>query len=128
MQLSEWSKSEVEYGRRVFNSGLDGVRSGREAFLNGRPLTPFFRESCLKALKPAALGACIGLLASCPRDRSRGTSRLMLSGLLGGLVGFAAGIVWESRFLTRNAADGALRGIQKVRDERWLQKHPIDYA
>jgi len=128
MHLSEWSKSELEYGRRVLNSGLDGVRSGREAFLNGRPLTTCFRESCLKALKPAALGACIGLLAICPRDRFRGASRLLGSGLLAGLVGFAAGIVWESRFLTRNAADGALRNIQKVRDERWLEKHPIDYA
>lgn len=128
MHLSEWSKQEVAYGRRVVNSGLDGVRSGRKAFLNGRPLTPFFRESCLKALKPAALGACIGLLTNCPRDRFRETSRLLLSGLLGGLVGFAAGTFWESRFLTKNAADGALRNIQKVRDERWLEKHPIDYA
>jgi len=128
MHLSRWSKSEVEYGRRVFNSGLDGVRSGREAFLNGRPLTPFFRESCFKALKPAALGACIGLLTSSSRERSRENSRLFVTCLVGGLVGLAAGIVWESRFLTKNAADGARRSIQKVRDERWLQKHPIDYA
>lgn len=128
MQLSEWSKSEVEYGRRVLNSGLVGVRSGREAFLNGRPLTPFFRESCLKALKPAAVGACIGLLTSCPRDRVHRTSRLLVSGLLGGLIGFGAGVVWESRFLTKSAADGALRNIGKVRDEHWFEKHPIDYA
>lgn len=128
MHLSEWSKSEVDYGRRVLNSGLDGVRSGREAFLNHRPLTPFLRESCLKALKPAALGVSIGLLTNYPRERFRRTSRLLASGLLGGLVGFAAGMVWESRFLTKSAADGALKSMRKVRDEHWFQKHPIDYA
>jgi hypothetical protein len=40
MNLREWSESEVEYGRKVLNSGLAGARSGQEAFLNGRPLTP----------------------------------------------------------------------------------------
>jgi len=25
-------------------------------------------------------------------------------------------------------ADGALRNIDKARDEHWLEKHPIDYA
>jgi len=128
MDLSEWSKQEVDYGRRVLNSGLDGVRSGREAFLNGRPFTPFFRESCLRALKPAALGACIGLLTSCPRHRFRKTSRSLLSGFVGGLIGFAAGMAWESRFLTKSAADGAFNSIKKVRDEHWFEKHPIDYA
>lgn len=128
MHLSEWSKQEIDYGRRVFNSGLDGVRSGREAFLNGRPLTPFFRESCWRALKPAALGACIGLLTSCPRDRFQKTSRFFVSGFLGGLIGFGAGVAWESRFLTRSAADGAFNRMKKVRDEHWFEKHPIDYA
>jgi hypothetical protein len=128
MQLSEWSKSELEYGRRVLNSGLDGVHSGQEAFLNGSPLSPFFRKSCWKALKPAALGACIGLLTSCPRDRSHRNSRLLVSGLLGGLIGFGAGVLWESRFLAKSAADGALKNIGKIRDEHWFEKHPIDYA
>src|ERR1051326_2959998 len=67
MLLSEWSKSEAEYGRRVLNSGLEGARSGREAFLNGRPLTPFFRESFQKALKPAAL-QIINHLQDCRKD------------------------------------------------------------
>jgi hypothetical protein len=128
MQLSEWSKQEVEYGRRFLSSGLDGVRSGREAYLNGGPLTPFFRESCSRALKHAALGACIGLLTSRPRDRFHRISHLLGSGLFGGLIGFAAGVAWESRFLTRSAADGALNNMKKVRDEHWFQKHPIDYA
>jgi hypothetical protein len=49
-------------------------------------------------------------------------------GLLGGAVGFGAGIVWENRNLVASAARGALRNIDKVRDEHWLEKNPIDYA
>lgn len=128
MLLSEWSKSEVDYGRRVLNSGLEGVRSGREAFLNGRPLTPFFRESFRNALKPAALGACVGLLTSCREKRQRSVAHTLASGLLGGLIGLAAGIVWENRFLAESAASNALKNIDRVRTEHWLEKHPIDYA
>jgi hypothetical protein len=49
-------------------------------------------------------------------------------GLLGGAIGFGAGVAWESRRFTASVADGALRNIGKVRDEHWLTKHPIDYA
>src|ERR1700751_3389175 len=45
MNLREWSESEVEYGRKVLNSGLAGARSGRETFLKRRPLTPFLSEA-----------------------------------------------------------------------------------
>jgi hypothetical protein len=49
-------------------------------------------------------------------------------GLLGGAVGFGAGVVWKSRRLVASAANSALRNIGKVRDEHWLTKHPINYA
>ena len=127
MQLSEWSKSEVDYGRRVLNSGLEGVRSGREAFLNGRPLTPFFRESFQKALTPAAVGACLGVFTACPAER-RSVARTLASGVLGGLIGLAAGLLWENRFLVASSAGAALQGIGRVRDEHWLERNPIDYA
>jgi hypothetical protein len=49
-------------------------------------------------------------------------------GLLGGAVGFSARVVWQNRRLVASTARGAWRRIDKVRDERWLEKHPIDYA
>jgi hypothetical protein len=128
MSVREWSQSEVEYGRKVLDSGLEGARSGREAFLNGRPLTPFLSESVRKALRPAAVGACLGLLASCPGSRRRPAGRKLLLGLLGGVIGFGAGMVWENRRLTACVVSGALGSIERVRDEHWLEKHPIDYA
>jgi hypothetical protein len=128
MDLMEWSKSEVKYGRKVLNSGLEGARSGREAFLNGKSLTPFLSVSIRSALKPALIGACIGLLGSHPRNRHRSVSGALAWGFLGAALGLGAGVAWQSRGLTASVADGALRGIGRVRDEHWLESHPIDYA
>lgn len=128
MDLRKWSKSNGDYGRELLHSGIEGARSGREAFLNGESLTPFLSESVRSALKPAALGACLGVLGSCPGSREKSIGRALAYGLLGGVIGFGAGVAWESRHLTSSAACGALRNIGKVRDEHWLTKHPIDYA
>jgi hypothetical protein len=128
MGLREWSKSEVEYGRKVLDSGLDGARSGREAFLNGRSFTPFLSESIRSALKPATFGACLGVLGGFPGNRHESVGRMLAFGLLGSAIGFCAGVVWENRRLAASVASGALRNIDRVRDEYWLDRHPIDYA
>jgi hypothetical protein len=128
MGLGEWSKSELEYGRKVLGSGLEGVRSGREAFLNGRPLTTFLSESVHEALKPAALGACIGFLGSYPGKRHRSIGRGLGLGWLCGAIGFSAGFAWASRHLTASMACEVRRNVGRARDEHWLEANPIDYA
>jgi hypothetical protein len=128
MDLQKWSKSNADYGRELLHSGIEGARSGREAFLKGESLTPFLSESVRSALKPAALGACLGLLCGYPGSREKSASRSLACGLLGGVIGLGAGIVWESRRLTASVTNSALRNIGRVRDEHWLTKHPIDYA
>lgn len=124
MSVREWSQSEVEYGRKVLDSGLEGARSGLEAFLDGRPLTPFLSESIRKALKPAAFGAVLGVLASCPGSRRRSAGSVLGFGLLAG----AAGMIWQLRHVTAYIASSAWKNIDRVRDEHWLEKNPIDYA
>ena len=49
-------------------------------------------------------------------------------GWLGGMVGFGVGFAWASRALTAKMAFEARRRVGRVRDEHWLQQHPIDYA
>lgn len=127
MGLRTWSRSEVEYGRKVLNLGLEGARSGREAFLSGKPLTPFLSKSLRKALKPAVIGAGIGVLGGCSSER-KSIGRVLAFGLLGGALAFGGSVVWQSRRLAASAARGALRNIDQVRDEHWLEKNPIDYA
>lgn len=128
MDLREWSKSNAEYGRRLLDSGIEGARSGQEAFLNGKSLTPFLSESVRNALKPAALGACIGVLGGYRGYRQKSIIRSLAYGLLGGAIGLGASLAWKSRRFTASVAGGAMRNMGKVRDERWLTKHPIDYA
>jgi len=130
MSLRSWSRSSADYGRKMLNSGLDGARSGREAFLNGEPLTPFLSESIRSALKPAVIGACLGALGSYPNSRHTRSSigKVFAYSFLGGAIGFGAGVAWESRRFTASVAAGALKNMEKVSDEHWLEKHPIDYA
>jgi hypothetical protein len=128
MDFCKWSKSSAEYGRRLLDSGIEGARSGQEAFLNGKSLTPFLGESVRSALKPAALGAFVGVLVSYPASRPKSIAKTLVCGLVGGAIGLGAGLAWESRCLTASVADGALKSMGKVRDEQWLTNNPIDYA
>ena len=128
MGLRSWSTSNLEYGRKVLSSGLEGARSGREAFLQGGCLTPFVRESVCHVWKSAVVGACVGALGSMSRNRHRSVSRTLAYGVMGSAVGFGLGLAWKSRRLTESIASGALQSIAKVRDEHWLESHPIDYA
>jgi len=128
MELRNWSKSEFEYVRRVLNSALDGARGGRKAFLKERPLTAFLREEIRSVLKSAVVGACAGLLGSYAGDRHRSISRALAFGFAGWAIGLGASVAWETRGLTACVTNGALRNIGRLRDERWLERHPIDYA
>jgi hypothetical protein len=127
MGFREWSKSELEYGRRVLGSGLEGVRSGREAFLNQRPNT-FLSESVREALKPAALGVFIGFLSSCSKKRQRSIARGLGLGSLYGAIGFVTGFAWASRRMTVRMAYEVRRNVGRTRDEHWLEENPINYA
>ena len=128
MDLRKWSRSEVQYGRRILDSGLEGVRSGEEEFLHGKPLTPFVSKSVRAALVPAAIGTCLGILGSFPVSRNERASRILFLGLLGGAVGLSAGLMWESRRITERASRAAFKNIHQVRDEHWVEKHPVAYA
>jgi hypothetical protein len=128
MRLGEWSKANADYGRKLFNSGLEGARSGREAFLHGGSLAPFLGESARSALKPAAFGVCVGVLSSCPEDGHKSVGRAIARGFLGGVVGFGLGLAWLNRGLAVSVASAAFGSIEKVRDEHWLEKRPIGYA
>ena len=128
MKVSEWSKSSIDYGKKLMDSGLDGARSGEGEFLQGEPLAPFLEESAQYALKPAALGMLLGVLGSFVGSGPKSTSKTLGYGLLGGAIGFGLGVVWGSRRLTASVAISAFRSIGKVRDEHWLEHNPIDYA
>lgn len=128
MDLLKWSRSNAEYGRKLWHSGIEGARSSREQFLSGDTPASCISNSGGNLLKTIALGACIGMLRRYSLSREKSLIKTLTCGLAGGVIGLGAGVVWESRHLTVNVAGGALRNIGRVRDEQWLSSHPIDYA
>ena len=128
MNLKEWSKSSADYGRKLVDSAVEGARTGESEFLKDEPLVPFLNESARRALAPAVVGACLGVLHGYLENGHRSTSRAIADGLLGGAIGFGAGLMWENRDFTARVVSGAWESIGKARDEHWFEKHPIDYA
>jgi hypothetical protein len=128
MNFVEWSKSSVDYGQRLVNSAIEGAREGEDEFLNEQPLAPFLGQSARQAMVPALVGAYLGALGGSLRNNHSSTRRTVAYGLLGGAIGFGAGLVWQNRELSASVASSAWKKVSKTRDEHWFEKNPIDYA
>ncbi len=127
MTFTEWSKSNVDYGRKLVSSAVEGARTGESEFLHEEPLAPYLGDSARQAVRPAILGACLGALGGYLAN-GRSPRKALACGLAGGVLGFGAGMIWDSRHFTASVASGAWKNIGKTRDERWFEKNPIDYA
>jgi hypothetical protein len=127
MNLLEWSKYEVDYGRKLMDSAMEGARRGEGEFLENESLSCYLERSAWHALAPTIIGACVGLLGGY-LENNRWRSKTLVCGLLGGAIGFGVGVVWENRKLTASVASGAWKSVNKTRDEHWFEKNPVDYA
>jgi len=121
-------ESQIRYGRELLKSGVSGLNRGRDAHLNGRPLSDVLAESARASLGLATLGACAGLLRYYLPTRRGRIAKTVACGLLGGAFGFLAGFGWKTRELTESMSRSAAEQIGTVRDQHWLETHPIDYA
>jgi hypothetical protein len=128
MNVMEWSKSNVDYARKLVDSAMEGARTGEGEFLKEESLTSFLSESARHALAPAAFGACLGALGGYFGTGRRSRARALVCGLLGGAVAFGGDVIWESRQLSASVASKSWKSVSKTRDEHWLEKNPIDYA
>lgn len=128
MNFIEWSKSSVDYGQRLVDSAIEGAREGEDEFLKEEPLAPYLSESARHALGPAVVGAFLGALGGNFGNGRRSTGRAVAYGLLGGAIGFGAGLIWENRQFSASVASSAWKSINRTRDEHWFEKNPIDYA
>src|SRR6516225_9582828 len=99
MNFLEWSKSNVDYGRKLMDSAVEGAREGESEFLREEPLGPYLERSALRSIAPTIIGACVGLVGGYLEER-RSRNRTLIYGLLGGVIGFGAGVAWENRNLT----------------------------
>ncbi len=128
MTAREWSRSSAEYGRQLLHYGREGATRASESYLQGQSLSSFFSHSARHAILPAAVGACVGFLSCRPLARRCRPARAAMFGLLGAVAGFSAALAWKTRPWATTAASGALKSMGRIRDQHWLQRHPIDYA
>ncbi|HEV2401114.1 MAG TPA: hypothetical protein VGS27_29540 [Candidatus Sulfotelmatobacter sp.] len=127
MNIVEWSKSEVDYGRKLVDSAVAGARDGEGQFLKEESLRHHLERSAIDAVVPAILGACLGWLGG-HLEKRQSSKRALVSAFLGGAVGFGASLIWENRDLTARMATGAWKNVNKARDAHWFERNPIDYA
>ena len=115
--------SNIDYARSLVNAGIQGIVSaGREA--GGCPAPNLARD----VLLPTVIGAGIGILSASLWGDRKSATRRAAGCLVGGALGFGLGVAWGSRDFTRSSVQGALRNINTLRDDRWLEKNPIAYA
>ncbi len=121
-------KQSIRYGRRLVASGLSGLRSARRAQMDEQRLAEALTQSACASLALAAIGTCAGLLRSYLRGRRGQLTRTAAYGVAGGAIGFCAAFIWKTRDVSDSMARSALKNMRGVRDERWLQRHPINYG
>lgn len=128
MKTRRTLRSDIRYGRELMRSGVTGLSSGRDAYLQGQPLSDVLGDSAKASLGLATIGACAGLLRYYLPARRARLAKTVACGLVGSAIGFLAAFAWNTRELTESMTRNAGKQIGVVRDRRWLDRHPIDYA
>ena len=130
MHVGEWIASEVEYGRDLADSGWHGARTALDNALQQEPAGELLSRTLRASWAPAVLGAGVGAVCALllPRRKSGIPGAAIALGVTGSLLGFAAGVAWETRDVSSEVARSALREISSTRDTRWLKKHPINFG
>src|SRR5664279_837143 len=65
------------------------MRSGRDAYLNGKPLVTVLTQKARASLGLAAIGACAGLLQCLASSRDRRIPKSIAIGAVGSAIGFS---------------------------------------
>jgi len=106
---------------------VDLIHAGMDGAITAEKTTIVPQTLVQTVLAATAIGASVGAATAAMNER-RSKYELAIKSLIGGAVGLGCGLAWASRGFTGSLARGALRKINVVRDARWLEKNPIDYA
>ena len=120
MKTAHPIKSGVNYIVGLVHAGVDGATAAERAPAR-------FADLIRSVLAGSAAGVAVGAGSTILASR-RSSYNVVTKSLIGGAVGSGCGLAWALRGLTRPMARGAIRNINLVREARWLEKNPIDYA
>lgn len=121
-------KAGLDYGKELMESAYEGVREAREDEFGEGEIAEELREALEDSWRPALIGACAGALVGYVTDKERSSKSIMAGVLVGAAVGFAGSLLWGSRHVTGTLAKGAVKGVGRMQDRRWLEKNPVVYG
>jgi len=128
MNFLVWSKSSIEYGLRLAHSAIQGARKGQEAFLKQDSILSYVGELARRAVAPSFIGGLGGAIVGQLKNADHSSAKIAIGALCGSLIGLVCALSWGSRQLTASVASNAWQHVGMTRDERWLEKNPINYA
>jgi len=120
-------KSEIKYSRKLFEAGLDAAITVRDGAPN-QTLAPELVCAARSAWVPAVIGAALGVLTLRLARKGRSGRGALVGGLVGAAIGFGGGFGFGLREVTALVAQRAAKNLGVVRDARWLERHPVNYA
>lgn len=125
MSFGEWLETNIEEGRKLIGSGIEGANTARK---NALEQSPAFEFKPSGSWKLAAVGACVGAVAGYFSDDEHATRNAAVGSLLGAALGVSGGFAWAGRHLASAMTQGAVKGLSEGRDEAWLTRHPVAYG
>ncbi len=111
------------YGRELVHAGIEGIRAGDR--LTSRTSHVRVTRSAGQSLLAAAVASSVALFAYKLKKKQ---NHRITPVLACGAVAFCADFLWRTGGTTPKIIECAEREIEKVRDQHWLNAHPIDYA
>jgi len=124
METARTLRGNLRYVKQLTGAGWTGLWSAATEF-QGPVFSPPLQHA---AWAPMAAGAALGMMGARYSQLRAKKNTVALGGVVGTALGLVAVVAWASRRVTRAAARKAIRRINDVRDARWLELNPIDYA
>lgn len=128
MRIPSPLASEFSYFRRLLSAGLDAATPFQGDAPDQSPARPEWGDAARRAWVPALIGTAVGMSAVCIAFRGKSRRDTLVGALVGGAVGFGGGVAWSSRDATTTLVKHAAKNIGVVRNDHWLEKHPICYG
>ena len=122
MTVHNYVADRIDYSRKLLHAGVDSLRPTGGSSAN---VTPALARSLQASIGAAAMGLGLGYVGcSLLRSQNRRCPKILACGALA----FCADFAWRTRGLRADLTHRASKEISKVRDQHWLELHPIDYA